>query len=92
MSVGSCCSKSGDVRDLSILQGTQRPGGFATCGLLSILTVGGDVEGDEEDEVGGDYTHAGESSEFLSRTFSCIRHPLEVSGGEVGVRCEVDEA
>jgi len=92
MSVCSYCSKGGDVGDLSILQGSKRSCGFAASRLLSILAVGCDVEGDEKDQVGGDYTHARESSKFFSGALSCIWHPLEVGGSEVGVRCEVDEA
>lgn len=59
---------------------------------LSRLLVGSQVEGDEEDQVGGQDAHAGESSEFLTGAFACTGHPFEVGGGEVGVGGEVNEA
>ncbi|KAI6755183.1 hypothetical protein HG531_004289 [Fusarium graminearum] len=59
---------------------------------LSLLLVGGEVEGDEEDEVRADGDDTGESSKLLARALASIGHPLEVGRGEVGVRGEVDES
>jgi hypothetical protein len=59
---------------------------------LSLLLVGGKVEGDEEDEVRADGNDTGESSKLLARALASIGHPLEVGRGEVGVRGEVDES
>lgn len=59
---------------------------------LPVLLVSGNVEQDEEDEVGAQDTNAGESGKLLSSAFTSVRHVGEVSGGEVGVRGEVDEA
>lgn len=39
---------SGDVGELGVLEGA---GGLAAGGALAILLVGGDVEGNEEEEV-----------------------------------------
>lgn len=77
-----------DVRDLGVLEGA---GGLAAGGALAVLLVGCDVEGDEEEEVRGDDTHAGEGGEFLACALACVGHPGEVGRGEVGVRGEVDE-
>lgn len=60
-------------------------------GALSALLVGGDVEGDEEEEVGREDTAASEGSEFLTGALSEVGHVGEVGGGEVGVRGKVDE-
>lgn len=62
-----------------------------TTGLDGLL-VGSGVEGDEEQEVRAENSHAGERSEFLTSTLTGIGEPVEVGRGEVGVRGEVDEA
>jgi hypothetical protein len=80
--------ESSNIWDLSILEGTSS---LATSWALSILLVGGDVEGDEEEEVGAEDTHARESCEFLSGALSCVWHPWPVGGGEVGVGRKVNE-
>lgn len=67
--------ESSNIRELGSHEGAS---GFAACGAFAVLLVGCEVEGDEQEEVGADYAHAGESSEFLSSAFSCIRHPWEV--------------
>lgn len=59
---------------------------------LSLLLVGGKVEGDEENEVRADGDDTGESSKLLARALASIGHPLEVGRGKVGVRGEVDES
>jgi hypothetical protein len=59
---------------------------------LSLLLVGGEVEGDEEDEVRADGDDTRESSKLLARALASVGHPLEVGRGEVGVRGEVDES
>jgi hypothetical protein len=59
---------------------------------LSLLLVGGEVEGDEEDKVRADGDDTRESSKLLTRALASVRHPGEVGRGEVGVRGEVDEA
>lgn len=62
-----------------------------TSGLGS-LVIGGNVERDEQDQVGADDADTSHSSEFLTGTLAHVREPREVGGGEVGVRGEVDEA
>lgn len=57
-----------------------------------MLAVGCEVEGDEEDEVGGKNSHASEGSEFLAGASAHVGSPGEVDIGEVGVGGEVDEA
>lgn len=58
------------------------------CGLL----VGGEIEGDEEHEVGGEDDETGDGSKFLARTLTGIWEPWPVGGGEVSVGSEIDEA
>ena len=65
---------------------------FASSWSLTFFLVGYDVERDKEKEVGGEYSHASESCEFLSSAFACIRYPRPVGRSEVGVGREVDEA
>ncbi len=78
-----------NIGDLGILE---RASGFAGGGALAVFLVGCEVERDEEDEVGADDTHSGESGEFLSGAFARVRHPGEVGRGEVSVGSEIDEA
>lgn len=78
-----------NIWDLGVLE---RASGFAGSGALAVFLVGCKVEGDEEDEVGADDTHSGESGKFLSGAFARVRHPGEVGRGEVGVGCEINEA
>lgn len=66
--------------------------GLASTRRLAILLVRGEVEGDEEDEVGGENSNTGKGGELLSSTLAGVGHPLEVGGGEVGVGRVVDEA
>lgn len=61
-------------------------------GALGVLLVGGDVEGDEEDQVRGENSNSGEGSELLTSTPAHVGQPGEVAGGEVGPRGEVDES
>ena len=74
--------ESSDIRDLSVLQGSRR---FAAGRSLSIFLVGREVEGDEEEEVRAEYTHAGESREFLAGAFARVWHPWEVGRCEISV-------
>lgn len=78
----------GDVWELGVLEGA---GSLAASGALTVLLVGGDVEGDEEEEVRGDDAHAGEGGKFLACAVACVWHPGEVGRGEVSVGGEVDE-
>ena len=59
---------------------------------LALLSIGCEVEGDEENEVGAENAHASECSEFLACADSVVRHPLEIDACEVSVGSEVDEA
>ena len=59
--------------------------------LDSLFSVGGEVERDEEQEIGAENDEASKSSEFLACAITCIGHPLEIGAGEVGVRGKVDE-
>ena len=84
----------GGGRDLKVPhldQGLLASVAAGTSGLGG-LVVGGNVEGDEENEVGADDTNTGHGSEFLTGALAHVRQPGEVGGGEVGVGGEVDEA
>lgn len=84
----------GNRRDLHVLHVDQ--GLFARVAAgstaLSGLLVGGEVEGDEEEQVGAENGHASKGSEFLSGALSGVGGPWEVGRGEVGVGSEVDKA
>lgn len=67
----------------SVAAGTSSLGG---------LIVGGNVEGDEQDQVGADDADTSQGSEFLTGTLAHVGKPREVGRGEVGVRGEVNEA
>lgn len=54
--------------------------------------VGGEIERDEEEEVGGEDADAGDGGEFLAGAFAIVGEPGPVSAGEVGPGGEVDEA
>jgi hypothetical protein len=82
----------GEFCILEISEGADGSRGLAAGRLLAVFAVGDDVEGDEEDEVGCDYTHSCESCKLFSCALSCIWHPWEVGRREVGVGCEVDKA
>lgn len=59
---------------------------------LPVLLVSGNVEQDEEDEVGAEDTNTSEGGKFLSGAFASTGHLGEVPGREVGVRREVYKA
>lgn len=59
---------------------------------LALLLVGGEIEQDEEDEVGAEDDDAGECSKLFSCTLAVVGHPGKVGRGEVRVGCVVDEA
>lgn len=64
----------------------------ARAASLGGLLVGGNVEGDEEEEVGADDGHSREGGEFFSRALAHVGSPREIGGREVGVGREVDKA
>lgn len=57
----------------------------------SLLSVGCEVEGDEEEQVRAENTHASEGGKFLSGASTIVWSPWEIAVSEVGVGCEVDE-
>ena len=66
--------------------------GLASARRLLVTLVGGNVEGDEEDEVRGEDADSGDGGEFFARALAGVGEPREVGAGEVGVGGEVDEA
>lgn len=60
--------------------------------LLLGLVVGGDVEGDEEQEVRAEDGHASKGGKLLTGAGAHVGHPGEVAAREVGVRGKVNEA
>jgi hypothetical protein len=80
--------------DLEVLHIDQRLLASVAAGTsrLAGLVIGGNVEGDEEDEVGADDADASHGSELLTGALAHIGEPLEVGGGEIGVGGKVDEA
>lgn len=64
--------------------------GTASLGLG--LVVGGDVERDEQEQVGAKDAHAGEGGELLSGANTHVGQLGEVGRGEVGVGRKVHEA
>lgn len=84
----SSLTNGGDLLVLHLNQGT---GGTGSTLLLG-LVVGGNVEEDEEDEVGAENGHTGESGELFTGADTLVGHPWEVTAGEVGVGSEVNEA
>lgn len=65
---------------------------LATARRLALLLVRGEVEGDEEDQVGAEGDDTSKGSELLASALASVGHPGPVGRGEVGVRGEVDEA
>jgi hypothetical protein len=63
----------------------------ATEGALGLAVCGG-VEGNEEEEVGGEDADTGDGGELFPGTLAAVGKPVPVGGGEVGPGCEVDEA
>lgn len=59
--------------------------------LLGTLVVCGEVEGNEEDEVGRESRNAGQGGKLLAGALAGVGQEVEVGRGEVGVRGEVDE-
>ena len=89
-SVGGGSTDRGHLVVLHIDQGLLASIAARTSALLR-LVVGGDVEGNEQDEVRRDNSDSGKRSEFFSRTLATVRHPLEVSGSEIRIRSKVDK-
>lgn len=83
--------RGGDLEVLHVDEGLLA-GVAARTADLGSLVVGGDVEGDEKQQVRGDDSNTSESSELLTGALAHVGSPGEVDGGEVGVRGEVDEA
>lgn len=85
---------SANRRDFEILHVDGRllrsvsPGPAPVSGLL----VCGEVEGDEEEEVGAEDGHASECSELLAGAFAVVWHVGKVGRGEVGVGCKVHKS
>jgi hypothetical protein len=65
---------------------------LATARRLALLLVCGEVEGDEEDQVGAEGDDTSKGSELLASALASVGDPGPVGRGEVGVRGEVDEA
>ena len=80
-----------DVRHLLVLH-LHKSARRAAPTLLDRLLVRRDVESNEQEQVGRDDAHTGECRELLARACSSRRQPREVSGREVSVGGEVDEA
>jgi len=57
----------------------------------STFRVRGDVEGDEEEQVGAENDATSDRSELLSCALTMIGHPGPVGGGKIGVRGIVDK-
>lgn len=91
VAVGLGTGGRGDLEVLHVDQGLLASVAARTANLGGFL-VGGDVEGDEEEQVRGDDSNTGESGKLLTSTLAHVWSPGEVDGGEVGVRCEVDES
>lgn len=85
---------TGRGRNLEVLHVDQRFLASVAAGTSGLggLVVGGNVEGDEQNQVGADDADTSHGSEFLTGTLAHVGEPREVGGGEVGVRGEVDEA
>ena len=56
-----------------------------------MLSVCGEVEGDEKNEIRGENTHTSKGCKLLAGAIACVGHPVEVGAGEVSVGGEVDE-
>lgn len=78
----------GEVGERGLAHSSQA---LASSGLATAL-VSGEVERDEKDQVRADDAHAREGGKLLTSAAAGIGHPVEVGGGEVGVRREVDKA
>lgn len=76
------------VRQRSLRHATET---LAVVGLALFL-VGGDVKGDEEDQVRSEDANSRESCKLFACALASVGHPLEVSGSEVGVGSKVYEA
>ena len=81
-------------RDFHLAHVDRGSGGSAAALTASLagLFVGGEVKGDEKEEVGGEDADAGEGGEFFTGTFPVTGEVGEVGGGKVGVGGEVDES
>ena len=55
-----------------------------TAALGHRLLVGREVEGNEQEEVGGQDADSGDGSEFFSCAFTRVREPLPVRASKVG--------
>lgn len=66
--------------------------GSTTAALGNGLLVGGEVEGEEEEQVRRDDADSGNGGELLTSALAHVGHVRPVGAGEVGPRGEVDEA
>lgn len=82
-------SLNGLVVELGV-DGNGAVGDGLASSALALLLVGGNVEGDEEEEVAGKDTAAGECSKLLTGAAAKVGNPGPVGGGEVGVGCKVN--
>lgn len=89
--VSSGSTNGGDLRVPHFNQGLAASVATRTASLSGFV-VGGDVERDEQHQVGRDDDHTSESSKLLASALACVGHVGEVGAGEVGVRGEVNEA
>jgi hypothetical protein len=60
--------------------------------LDGLFAVGGEIEGDEEDQVRAEDDKSGNRGEFFAGASADVGQPGEVRAGEVGVGCKVHEA
>lgn len=92
--LGAAVLGTGRGRNFEVLHVDQRFLASVATGTSGLggLVIGGNIERDEQDQVGADDADTGQSGEFLTGTLAHVREPREVGGGEVGVRGEVDEA
>lgn len=89
--IGLGTGRRGDLEVSHIDQGLLAGVATRTANLGGLL-VGGDVEGDEQEQVRGDDGNTSESGELLTGALAHVWSPWEVGGGEVSVGGEVDEA
>jgi len=65
---------------------------LSTLPATERLAVRSSVEGDKEEEVGGEYANSSDGGKFLAGALAAVGEPVPVCGGEIGPGCEVDKA
>jgi hypothetical protein len=68
------------------------PSRTAFLALLLLLPVCCEIERDEQEEVGAQYSHSSKGREFFTGTFAHVWYPWEVGRSEIRVGGKVDEA